>query len=251
LDKQERPRVSVAMAAFQGEKYIARQAESILSQLEPEDELVISVDPSADRTGQIVLELAAADPRVRVLCGPGRGAVRNFEHALCAVSGAVVFLSDQDDVWHPAKLRACLAALEDSRVSAVVHDAVVVDGDMNELRSSFFQGRFRSGVWRNVVKNRYTGCCMAFRREVLKAALPFPSGIPMHDQWIGVVARRMGTVAFLEKPLVFYRRHNQTLTGREKAGTMLRLRWRIHMIAAVITLHKRLRLRADSKNRND
>jgi glycosyltransferase involved in cell wall biosynthesis len=229
------------MAAYNGEKYINRQVESILSQLDPVDELVISVDPSSDNTKQIVLDFAASDSRVHVFDGPGQGVIRNFEHALEKAAGEVVFLADQDDVWHPMKLHACLTALEDKRVAAVVHDAVVVDGDMNELKRSFFEGGFYSGVWRNVLRNRYIGCCMAIRRNVLRTALPFPPKIPMHDQWLGIVAKRMGKVVFVEKTLVFYRRHRQTVTGRESAGTITRIRWRIGIITAIIQLRRRLK----------
>ena len=241
MEHAARPRVSVAMAAYNGEKFITRQVESILSQLGETDELIISVDPSSDRTKQIALDFAASDPRVRVMDGPGEGVIRNFGYVLGKVSGEVIFLADQDDVWHPLKLRACLVALEDKHTAAVVHDAVVVDGDMNELQSSFFKGGFYSGVWRNVLRNRYAGCCMAIRRDVLNVALPFPPHIPMHDQWLGIVAKRMGEVAFVGKTLVFYRRHRQTVTGREKARAITRLGWRFGIISALMQLRGRLK----------
>ena len=234
-------RVTVAMAAYNGERFIASQAESILGQLEENDELVISVDPSQDRTKQITLELMAGDPRVRIVDGPGMGVIRNFENALEHALGAVIFLSDQDDVWHPDKLHICLKALEDGHASAVVHDAMVVDGDLNELQSSFFNGGFYSGIWRNAVRNRYIGCCMAFRREVLLAALPFPLSIPMHDQWLGMAAFRMGKVAYINQQLLFYRRHGQTVTGRNKAGLLTKLRWRLGIVAALMQLFKRMK----------
>jgi len=241
LAEAVQPRVSVAMAAYNGEKYIARQIESILGQLGADDELLISVDPSEDRTKQILLDFAVSDTRVRVTDGPGQGVIRNFEHVLGQVSGEIIFLADQDDVWHPLKLRSCLAAMEDKHIAAVVHDAVVVDGDMNELQSSYFQNRFYSGVFQNVLRNRYMGCCMAIRRDVLRVALPFPPKIPMHDQWLGIVAKRMGEIAFVGKTLVFYRRHRQTVTGREKAKLLTRLQWRLGIVSAIALLRRRLK----------
>ena len=120
--------------------------ESILSQLGAQDELIISVDPSTDNTKRIAQDFAISDTRVAVLDGPGQGVIYNFENALYAAHGAVIFLSDQDDIWHPAKLRACLAALQEGGVSAVVHDAVIVDGNLNEIQSSYFDKGFYSGV---------------------------------------------------------------------------------------------------------
>lgn len=241
MEKNAVRRVSVAMAAYNGETYITRQVESIISQLGESDELIISVDPSEDDTKQIVLNLSATDLRIRVIEGLGQGVIRNFENALRHALGAIIFLSDQDDVWHTTKLHACLGALQDRHVSAVVHDAAVVDEDLNELQGSFFNGGFYSNIWRNVLRNRYIGCCMAFRREVLSAALPFPSSIPMHDQWLGMVAERMGKVVYIDQPLLFYRRHGRTVTGQNKAGPLTKLRWRLGIVAALMQLYKRMR----------
>ena len=63
--------VSVAMAAYNGEHYIEAQIQSILSQLRPEDELVISLDPSSDRTEEIIRSFAGKDRRVRLIRGLG------------------------------------------------------------------------------------------------------------------------------------------------------------------------------------
>ena len=65
--------VSVAMAAYNGEKYIQAQIQSILSQLGPEDEIVISVDPSNDRTIERIE--AFGDQRIRWISGPGIGLI--------------------------------------------------------------------------------------------------------------------------------------------------------------------------------
>ena len=99
-------RVSVAMAAYQGGRFIRAQLNSILPQLGPDDELVISVDPSTDDTRAVCAAVAGADARVRVLDGPGQGILANFEHALRATRGEFVFLADQDDVWLPTARRA-------------------------------------------------------------------------------------------------------------------------------------------------
>ena len=74
--------MSVAMAAYNGEKYIGEQIDSILVQMGADDELIISVDPSSDRTKTIAQAYADKDSRIRVLDGPGCGVVRNFENAL-------------------------------------------------------------------------------------------------------------------------------------------------------------------------
>ena len=75
-------RVSVAMVSYNGEKYLKEQIESVLQQLGPEDELVVSDDGSTDRTLEILEEYQNRDARVRLLQGPGRGIKKNVEHVL-------------------------------------------------------------------------------------------------------------------------------------------------------------------------
>ena len=47
-------KVSVCLATFNGEKYISDQITSILSQLAPDDEIIISDDGSTDNTLNII-----------------------------------------------------------------------------------------------------------------------------------------------------------------------------------------------------
>ena len=65
----------------------------------------------------------------------------------------------------------------------------------------------RKGL-RNLIKNSYIGCCMAFKRSILDYAIPFPDNIPMHDQWIGLLSERVGKVEFCNEQLLLYRRHS-------------------------------------------
>jgi hypothetical protein len=67
---------------------------------------------------------------------------------------------------------------------------------------------------------------MAVRADFLPHALPFPPGIPMHDQWLGLMAERRKRVRFLREPLLLYRRHGGNASA-ERPGTpaqMLRRR---------------------------
>jgi hypothetical protein len=69
----------------------------------------------------------------------------------------------------------------------------------------------RAGLIRNLRRNSYMGCCMAFRRELLQAALPIPSMLA-HDSWLGMVAELYGDILFLPEPLVRYRRHGANVS---------------------------------------
>ena len=206
--------MSVCMATYNGAAYIEEQLVSVLAQLGPGDELVVSDDGSTDRTVNLVC--AVGDSRVRFVEGPPlRSPSRNLERALASARGDIVILCDQDDVWLPGRVDAAVALHEHSDV--VLVDCRLVDAEGRILVPSVFE-RFASqpGLFWNLYRNRYIGCCMSVRRSLLDLALPFPRSIPMHDSWIGILGELVGSVTFHPEPLVLYRQHpgNVSPAGR-------------------------------------
>ena len=178
-------KISVALAAYNGEKYIGEQIESILPQLGRDDEIVVSDDNPAGKTRAAVEFYSAYDGRVRYVEGTGEGVCRNFENAILNCSGDVIFLCDQDDVWLPNKVERVMKAIENG-ADVVLHDAMMTDGELNVTDESFFSlNGSKRGFVRNFLKNSYMGCCMAFRRDFEPAFMPFPKDLAMHDWWIG------------------------------------------------------------------
>ena len=228
-------RLSVAMATYNGIAFLEEQIDSVLSQLADGDELVVSDDGSTDGTRERLEAYAASDPRVKVIDGPQAGVIKNFERAIAACEGDVIALCDQDDVWAEDKREALCTAFADERTGLVMHDALVTDGDGAVVAPSFFSLRnSRTGFWKNVWKNCYIGCCMAFRRTLCERVLPFPDSIPMHDQWIGLQAEKQGRVVLLERPLLCYRRHGGNATGDGHGSLLTMLRQRAGLLKAMV-----------------
>lgn len=221
------------MATFNGAAFLHEQLASVLAELGAGDEVVISDDASTDGTLGILKEFH--DPRVKLLENGARlGPIFNFERALQKAQGEVVFLADQDDVWLKGKVGACLDALKTADL--VLHDAFILKGGEREPETLFERRQVMRGFWRNALKNSYSGCCMALRREVLEVALPFPKSIPMHDQWLALVAERKFKTAFLKTPLIDYRIHasNATHTGENRGlGIAKKIAWRLGLARAL------------------
>lgn len=229
-------KVSVALAAYNGERYIAEQLRSILAQIGVDDEVIISDDNPSGKTYSAIKDIISNDPRVVYLEGPSRGVIKNFEFAIGKCSGDIIFLSDQDDVWLDGKVDAVRREFENG-ASLVLHDAIVTDGELNTICQSFFgANRSRPGYIANIVKNSYMGCCMAISSDLKSYVLPFPGDIPMHDQYIGLVAEKLGKkVSFLEKPYILYRKHGDNVTGG-KTRLSDKIKWRINIIKRTISL---------------
>jgi len=206
--------ISVCIATYNGEKYIQEQIETIMMNISRDDEIIVSDDGSTDSTLDILKKYEKMDKRIHVINGPQKGVIANFEHALMNAKGDVIFLSDQDDIWEPNKVKTILNIFYKSEFSVVVHDAVIVNENNRVLCSSFYDWRGSGkGIIKNIIKNSYIGCCMAFRRNLLELVLPIPKNIEMHDQWIGILGETRGGAYFLKKPLLRYRRHKNNISN--------------------------------------
>lgn len=229
------PKISVAMAVFNGEKYLKDQISSILVQLAEDDELVVSIDESSDGSLEILKQYSDKDSRIKLIKGPNEGVVKNFEKAILNCTGDYIFLSDQDDLWEKGKILKVSEYLNNESVDLVLHDAKVADKDLNVIYESFFSLRkSKPGILKNIFKNSYIGCCMAFKSELKEKILPFPENIPMHDQWIGLIAEKYGKVKFIKETLIIYRRHEQNKTELSHSSFKNMIKWRINIIKNLI-----------------
>jgi len=218
--------VSVALASYNGEKYIEEQIRSILKNLEMQDEIIVSDDGSTDRTLEIIKSIN--DPRVMVIQGPGMGIKKNFEHAISNCGGRYIFLSDQDDIWAEDKVDKVIAAFLKDKPPVVVHDCEIVNEEGEIIEDSFYAFRNSGpGKFKNLVKNTYIGCCMAFDAAMKDSVLPIPDDIEMHDQWIGIIGDNLGDNVFIKDKLIKYRRHESNASdafNHHSFGKMLRNR---------------------------
>lgn len=227
--------ISVCMATYNGEKYLREQLDSILQQLSLEDELVVSDDGSTDGTLAILQGYADDHANVRILKGPHKGVIKNFEHAIAEAQGDVIFLCDQDDRWMPGKIERVRTCFQDEHCFVAVHDARIVDEKGQETEPSFFSHRGSGkGFVKNIVKNSYIGCCMAFRAKMKSRILPIPSHIEMHDWWIGMLSEIGGHSVFIPDKLLDYRRHGGNVSNftHYKAPKMI---WnRVYLLSSLI-----------------
>lgn len=204
---------SVCMASYNGEKYIREQIDSILQQLSDEDELVVSDDGSQDGTVDIIRSYH--DPRIHIIFNTGEhGYTSNFENALRSATGDYIFITDQDDIWLPDKYSTLTRLLLE--YDFVVHDCKIVDQNLHVKDESFFEKvNVNSGFLAQMIRMRYLGCCMAFRRCVLDMALPFPPNhrLVEHDTWLASLAELYFHCVKCEKKLILYRRHDSNTSG--------------------------------------
>ena len=235
--------ISVCMATYNGFPYLVRQIESVMAQLGPEDQLVVSDNGSTDATVGYLDSLK--DPRVLVLTFPSpKSPVRNLENALKHATRPVVVLADQDDVWFENRLPLIRRAFHHRNPSLLcfVGDGERIDqSGRTTCRSNLEALKFRKGFFKNIYRNSYMGCTMSVGRGILKLALPFPRSIPMHDSWIGLLAEQFGTVEVLPEHSYAYRVHRGNLSHK-KLDWKTKVRHRTTLTFALLDRIVRIRL---------
>ena len=224
--------ISVALCTYNGEKHIAEQIKSILSQTRPPEEIVLCDDASGDGTLEAArIALAPFKGRLLLHRNPGNLGFRaNFQQALTLSSGDIICLADQDDVWEPEKIEALALALAEQPGKALAfHDAALTDDRLRPLAPSFWQAMsppFRPGPLlagdysRLFYSNVVQGAACALRRELLTAALPIPE-CAYHDEWLALAALTQGGLLPLPRKLLRYRQGSNAIgapavTLREK-----------------------------------
>ena len=225
-----RKTVSIAMAVCNGEKYLAEQIDSIMCQLKENDEMIISYDPSSDDTYKVIKDYEKTDQRIKVIVNDDhtRGLVSNFENALRHCKNDIIFYSDQDDIWLPEKIDKMLKCFDNPKVTVAIHDAKIVDENLNVIIESTFKVRGGSTSFlKNFIRLSYIGCSMAFKREMLEVVLPLPTKKRSHDWWTGSICSCYGKMAKIDETLILHRMHrdNATPKNRPALSYQFSVRW--------------------------
>lgn len=209
-------KISVCIATYNGEAYITEQLNSIIPQLNKADEIIISDNNSEDLTLEKIYALS--DSRIKILSNKKQKVKSkhtcisaNFENALTHATGDIIFLCDQDDIWSKNKVKESLRSLQ--YCDLITSDCHLIKNGTTDLNSSFYNNSTpKTGIIKKLVKIRYHGCTMAFKREILTRALPFPEGTLLHDGWIGLIAELYGKTLHINLPLTHYRIHDNNLS---------------------------------------
>ena len=220
--------VSVAMATFNGSRYIRQQLDSLAAQIHLPSELVISDDGSTDETLNLVREFSKKAPfPVFVYRNETRLGYRaNFLHATTLCTSDLIAFCDQDDIWDRRKIEICVPFFNNPDVLLAYHNAIAIteNGYRIALLNDWVLGQvinppMTAGAWPFV-----KGFTQVFRRSV--PFLPDLWATSMdyakhsermaHDQWFFFLSSVLGSIAYVNEPLAYYRQHDANVVGIAK-----------------------------------
>lgn len=227
-------KISVALAAFRGERFIAEQVGSIIRQSIPPSEIVICDDSGPDSPVFRALRplLEEYPELIRYHLNAERlGVDRNFEKAIGLTSGDIILLADQDDVWAPEKIRMLVGLIGDNPIGAFC-DSELVGEDLSPLGSTHWGlrefhpddfARYRAAdplgklafFCRRVPA---AGHNMGFAAVLKDVILPLPELPGCHDTWIGLVVAATGFWQAADLPLTKFRQHRDNVSEAGRRG---------------------------------
>lgn len=251
--------IAILMAAFNAERYIREQIESIIAQSNTDWCLYIRNDGSTDSTQRIIDEYV---DNVRIFQidkgGENLGCSKNFFRLLEVVESKYYAFSDADDVWLPENLEYKIEAIKEieninsDKPALVFCDSVVCDKSLNVIEKSYWRS---IGLDPKHVLNfdAICVCCpigganSLFNQSLKGNIFPVKSDRFMYDFWIAICAINHGIVAPIYKPLIFYRQHGNNFFGvdMDKSNSLFKM---IKKIFATYFIYKKESEDLDSIN---
>ena len=214
------PQVSVALCVYNGERYLREQLDSVLTQTGVRLEVVAVDDGSTDASVALLRDYASRDPRLVVFVNARNlGPRRCFERAMALGCGEFIGPCDQDDIWQTDKLARLLAMIGTRDLAYCDSEFVDAAGAAIGARVSDRMAMLSGHVpLRFVFANSVSGHAALVRRSLFDASRPFPTGV-FHDWWLAMSAAMRGGIAYLDEPLVQFRRHDAAFSTLGRAGS--------------------------------
>ncbi|MDF1548305.1 MAG: glycosyltransferase family 2 protein [Bacteroidales bacterium] len=209
--------ISIALATYNGEKFLAEFLDSVYSQSYQNIEVIAVDDCSTDETEEILAKYKNTHGLKYEVNSENLGFIKNFEKVLSLCSGEYIALADQDDIWFPEKVATLLDNIGNH---LLIHsDAILIDAKKNKIADSFTRfsnKKVRLTSFKNLLfYNNVTGCTSMIKKELIQKALPFPDKIIYHDWWLALVAAKYGNIQYLQEPFLYYRQHDNVSGGAE------------------------------------
>lgn len=214
-----KPLVSIIMAAYNADRYIAESIESILSQTYSNWELIIVDDASSDKTVEIANEYAKYDPRIKLICqdknsGPAIARNQAIEKSL----GKYVAILDSDDISLPSRIEEQVMFLEE-------HCNFGIIGSWTSVIDE--RGKENGFVWGNTLptekipsmllfKNYFTNSATMIRKVAIPMGGYRAEFIPSedYDLWVRIIKKWSGYN--LQKVLTKYRVHQNGISQKRQ-----------------------------------
>ena len=202
--------VSVALCTYNGEKFLKKQLDSILTQTFSPFEVIIVDDNSTDGTKEILNSYQERYPNIKVYFNEENlGYNQNFEKAISLTTGDYICISDQDDIWYPEKIKLLREHIGENWL-IFSNSEMITENDRPTgeklLRYFYFSDDYKSILFENFVAGHTCLLC----KDLKKYIFPIPRK-GFYDWWIGFVALHHHKLIYLDEILTKHRLHEHSV----------------------------------------
>ncbi len=215
------PKVAVLLSSYNGEKYIAKQIESIFIQKNVDVTLFVSDDCSTDSTLEIVKKLSNKYKIIYSKNKTNKNFTYNFLdliYAHLADEFDYFAIADQDDFWLDDKLISGINMLVENNAHFYCSNLTLVDEKLkNPLPMNKFKIKHHE-LSHYLLENIATGCTVIFDKDyasILKKH--YPKNIYLHDYWLFLVALATSKFVYDNNSHILYRQHGHNQIGGEES----------------------------------
>lgn len=219
--------VSIALTVYNpNPTFLEKQLKSLNAQTYKNIKLIVSDDsPNNDESIFNALKTNITKFEYELIRNKENlGVNKNIEKLTSICKSDFIAYCDQDDIWHPDKVRLNVDKIQTTNSALIYSDIEVIDEKDNLRFSSIREGRKRvkhkqgNDLWKYFIRmNSVTGCSMMVRSDVAKRAIPFPETEEYTwDQWLSIIGALSGRIGYIKAPLVKYRIHSNNQIGIKK-----------------------------------
>ena len=225
--------ISVVMSVFNGEKYLSEQLESILSQSRQPDEVIIINDCSTDSSKEMISSFILfhklsnwkiIDNRENI------GWRKSFINGLWTSTGDIVFLCDQDDIWHLDKIKimeSTMAENENILLLTSKYVAFYENGKRKIKPEKLKKYVFKQKAIKKAIKVKYPGCSYCVRRKLIDKSKAIWFEETPHDALLWRMAVVLDGLYTINLPLIDVRKHQSTFVIESKKRQVVseKIKW--------------------------
>ncbi|MCF6172208.1 MAG: glycosyltransferase family 2 protein [Campylobacteraceae bacterium] len=221
-------KILILLSTYNGDKYLQKQLNSLLSQIYKNIEIIVRDDRSSDETLDVISSYDVKLMESQSNIGSQKSFSLLLEYVLYHHNSNYFMFCDQDDIWEAEKIEKTYHKMQKMEriypnTPILVHtDLEVVDENLKRIDKSFWHFEnmdpSQNSFNRLLMQNTITGCTVMINRKLAELCLPIPNDAIMHDWWIGLVASKFGKIAYIDEPLIKYRQHSGNSIGAKRFG---------------------------------
>ena len=219
--------VGVAVALYNGERFLTKQLDSIRLQTRTADKVILCDDGSKDNTIKLVEDYIEnfnlQTSWELIINQKNLGYARNFYHSMDLCGTDIIFLSDQDDIWELDKIEKMSAIMEKNQnINLLCCKHGIIDANDNKMTSVIEKDIKSENELTSISVNdimrayRWPGMAMCVRGDFFKKLLPVISESTLaHDMVFALTTANTNSFFEYDYIGVHHRRHDNNVANEE------------------------------------